>query len=701
MRFIQCIASHNPLFNNTILQFKEGANVLYGESGSGKTKLVEAINHTVWNLLSPDIFSNKEINSISLNITISHNNNDFRIIRDKSGIEIQNLKDSSIASLNSSQSEEEIHAIISNFDNSLYKLLSSVSHNVYSNTSYVPSPVNEKSFFPDFKSILPLVLSDDTHFFNHRTFLNNFLKNEDNPLTVNYNKTRKILKEMDHEIEIKNLRFSKFSKIEQEKEELFREYSNYENQTGELLNKIDKLKTLESQKEKYNRLSARKEKLNDEFTAEKKMEESVNHLSDSIKKQYPLFLSLDNAQKSSLPEIQTTFSAIQKAISAITKRKESKAKAVRQWKKSMLLVIMIPAAASIFFFLNQHISVYGIGALRLALYSSIIVSVAAISGFTALFFSLKKYDLKELIEDKQEKDSLLVSLLQKNNIRIGKSSSTELYELILRFFQEFNSFEEIRAEIADLKNTITPDYKKHYSHKIGELTLSIKNIEEKFLMECKAIGINCPSINDFNHDSISADIEHQIETIKEKSSSVRELLTRIDSELEQFNGNNKVGDELGFRRETVKAELNQLQKKVNTFDFIESVFKTILKEKENTIFDRFCETGYNFYEKLCGKNPTLDKAEFRDIVFKKAEIALSPVQSHFLCLSLIITLNNFISPDSPSLPLIADEPGLFMDKKRIDLLLPAVKKISDTRQVILITHDSNTYESFGHRINIS
>jgi len=701
MRFIQCIASHNTLFNNTIIQFKEGTNILYGESGSGKTRLVEAINHTVWNLLSSRVFSNDEINSINLNITISHNDKDFRIIRDKSGIEIQNLNDSSIASLNSSHGEEEIHSIMAKFDDSLYKLLSSVNHDVYRNTSYVSSPVNEKSFFPDFKTVLPLVLSDSTHFFNHRIFLNDFLKNEANPFTLNYNKIKKELKEMDHEIEIKNLRFSKFSKIEQEKDELFEEYSDYEKKTEELLNKIEKLKLLESQKEKYTLLSADKKKLNESFEAEKKLEENINHLLDCIKKQYPLFLSLDNAQKNSLPEIQTTFTSIQKTINLITKRKEAKAKTAQQWKKTMALVTITPLIAAIFFFLNRQISLYGLEALQLALYSSITASVAAISGLTALFFSLKKYDLKDLNEQKSEKDSHLVSLLEKNNIRIGKSSSTELYELILRFFQEFNSFEEMRAEISSLKRSMTPNYKKYYSEKINDVSQSLNNIEDKFLIECKAIGIKCPSIDEFNYDSINADFEHQIETLNEKSNGVKELLSRIDKELEQFNGSNKVGDELSSRRESVKTELNQIQKKVNTFDFIESIFKTILKEKETAFFNRFSETGYVFYSNLCGKNPTLDETEFKDILMKKTDIPLSPVQSHFLYLSLIITLNNFISPNSPSLPLIVDEPGLFMDKKRIDLLLPAVKKISDTRQVIIITHDSNTYESFGHRINIS
>jgi ABC-type dipeptide/oligopeptide/nickel transport system ATPase component len=701
MQLIQCIATHGSLYNNLILNFKDDVNILYGESGSGKTILIEAIIETVFDLLSPDFFKNNQVQQIHLNITFKYNNTDYRIIRDKGGIELHNFTTSKTVTCSKDESHEERRETIFNYDTDLFHFLSKVTADTVKNTSFITSPVSGKVAVPDYKTVLPLLFSDNSNFYQQCAFLSEYMKTDDNPLINDYNRIKRELKEVDHEIEIRNLRISKFTKIKEEHTQLFDEHKALEHEIESITSRLDLLKTLKQKQCDYSKMVAEKEALEKDYLTEKELEESIGKMVALIRRQYPLFLALDDQQKKFLPEIRTTFTTIQDIINSINKKNETGEQVRQKYKKTTITLSAVPLIISIIFYTQRDLFFLGIPGFQLALYFFIAAITSACWGLLALFFRMKRYCTEELYEQKTHHDLQLKTLLNKTNINIGESNSTELYELILQFFQEYSSFEEMRSEISDMKKSAKADYNDFYSKKIKLASHCIKEIERSFRSDCETAGIKYSSLSDFSYDAIAADFQRQIDTIKEKSTHFSDLLSQINSELDQFNNEKADNSDVSNRRETISDKLEKHQKKINSCTFITETFETVIQEKERLVFDEYSRTAYAHFLSLCGSAEVLSEEDFKSMLHKESTITLSPVHAHFFNVSLIISLNDFMTLKKPIIPLFADEPAMFMDKKRIDLLLPALKKISQKRQVILITHDSNTYESFGHGITFS
>lgn len=701
MRIVQCIATKGNLFNNTLIEFDSGVNVVSGASDSGKTLLLNSLCETIWGSAGKKNHPEELWDNFLLNCVVQLGGEDYRIIREKESFAITRL--STDQTLKEKDSSVFFARYMKEFP-AFYRASCGVGSDLFFNTCYCQSPVEEHCYPDDFAALRPLLMSDSSFLFEKYKQIENFFSpdNIDNQLLVYTGRIKKELRESERELEIRQIRQAKFSKMKNEADVLADEIAAFETERKVLEAKRSAVAELEIRKQKIQEHLDENQTLSAMLQEEKDKRGQVKSIQKVLKNSYPRFLKIKEDSKL-LAAIEKKFSSIQYLL----KEKLALEEHLIHSRKVNTLRAVVLVLISVLFFIGGY---FVLPFFNMQLQQNLLTGIPVLLIFLSLSASVavhlshgKKYSTEQIELELQEKYSSIQELLAKTDIGTEGMESDELYELILQFFLEFNLYSEQKDELESVSDSIDPGNEASIQEQLKQNNNAVLLLEKEFSDICSKNGIDSTAPLEFNSSGVNAHIDQQIETINTEIRKVNVLKQEMLNEIARFADAGNGDDALTQSYENKKAEYDSLELKIKTVRILNNIMKECVEKREQSFFDSFSEEGYKMFSELSGGKTSLDSLDmYRKVLTRPLDqVFPKPSLRQIFLLTMKFALTDYISVGEESLPLILDEPCVYMDKKKIEIVLNYVELLAPKRQIIILTHDQQTYRGIGRQIEIS
>ena len=261
----------------------------------------------------------------------------------------------------------------------------------------------------------------------------------------------------------------------------------------------------------------------------------------------------------------------------------------------------------------------------------------------------------------------------------------------MKDLNELNATIKDKTYFNDIKAILQKLNKEEKAVK-GEMHKSIKSLEITYEIS-------------FSFENIDKLIKNINKTIEEQEDEVQikeKILLKVNEEIASNPDNSGEVLILEEQCEEISMTLDKLHSKEKSICFITSTLDEAINNREekqlNKLVNKSLETlnfltGNQFITKI--NEETVKKI----ITNQETSFENNPMITHLLMLSIKIALTNFLNDIELTLPLIIDDQFLFMDDERGERLKDLVMNISDKRQVILFTHQSDK-KDWGNYLEI-
>lgn len=712
MRFIKLLAIKPGLLENLNIEFDPGVNIISGKNGSGKSFIARAMTDSLWRNFSTKNFIQNEswedfyietsvaISSKKYKFT-SNSNKSFLI---KSIVENGMEEDILQAGAKELSGEKTLRPELLNVSPELLEFYSLVDFCTFENSSFIPSTSDmddQKSL--NYEFLKKILLYDVSNYYNLSTNLKKIYNKEDNKygrLSVEINKQELLLKNIKKKIEIIGIKNSRTQKLVREKNQLNDEKASFIKSLSILTSQKEILISILDNIEKIETLNSHLEKIKKEVVKEREIIKSVANIEKEINSLLPQFSKIDEIAIENLDKIQTIFIEmrnINEKIDTIENENRQREKLINRTS----IAVNLAAAASIASILVYSTPVF-----------SNIKALASILGFCALFtpgllfYNYKNSKKEKLASLKQERSGLeikLNSLLISGNINMDNFDLNELYELLLKYFEDYVEYTDRLDELNALKNSLK---NKQYLSEIEDKLNKLKAEEDSYKKE---ISRNIRLLDSIKESDIEKDkivdliknIESQMEMITEQIAFKENVIIKVNEEMESNPEDSREGTDLIEEQIKVEQIVEKLTSNRNAIFFVTDIIEEAVKNRETKQIEKLVDISFDKFHFLTGNHyiTRIDTDLIHDMITGRAVNETNPAILHALLLSIKFSLTDFFIDEKISLPLIIDDPFQFMDEERTMKLKEQITEISDRRQVIIFTHHKDK-KDWGRHIEI-
>jgi DNA repair exonuclease SbcCD ATPase subunit len=699
LRINSCIASLDGGSGGRELTFKSNVTVLYGPNGSGKTRLVRAITELLWGSGSNASVSTSWDN-IYLSISASIRNENCTIIRNRNtSLSIHcmvNGEDRPILTLSnigSHQSEINIPDELSSSASStlLLRHLARFTYDSFSATSYMSSPLEGPSYIA-YDHLRTYFTDDGSRFV--KAFQN--LSSEDSTAL------KALIREIsDHEAEHKRIRkeidiidlsSSRAKKLQKERMQL----------RSELIKLYDVLKRLISAKNLAEHLTAKREEaellensietMEAEIASEQSKINAFDESRSSLSKIFPQFAHFTETQRNNLGKIHEMYRSINKGHDIVEKCKKEKSSIAKRFASRLIIssILLLPVPAVLFrvpSYFTEFIALSG------SIFSIALWLIIAMISIVSFRVQNKKVPLNQSIDNLESQEYRLREILKENSVELDNCSPHETYEFLLQYFEEYGSFSDHEWETDSLGQNIKDDsYFDHKNHELSELKLRLSDlrndIKSEFVSACSIAEIK----ESENAESLLKYIQADILRLNEQINSLEDMNSKLSSEIER--------EEPRADLKTLYESYNRIEERIENLKALERSIRCAVALHEETATRREMRLlGVSIRDAVPIFHAlTLNRyiSTVNDQTLHSFITSSKPFENttigHSLLLAYKLSLTRIMDEEQTMIPLFLDEPSANMDSERIKKFIEIIRRFSEKRQIIILTHNK---EMFG------
>jgi uncharacterized protein YhaN len=268
---------------------------------------------------------------------------------------------------------------------------------------------------------------------------------------------------------------------------------------------------------------------------------------------------------------------------------------------------------------------------------------------------------------------------------------SELYELLLHYFEDYVDYTERKRDLNRIKDSLKEqDHMRNIQKKLDELKREEKLIKDEIDSSINNLNIVDDIKNEQDKiDELIQNIDIEIAFIKDKVETKEEILKQINSEITHQSSDNEKIKHLLEEKNTVERILKKWKINQNSLHFIMEVIGDAVERSEEKQLDKLLDSTLDKFNHLTG-NQYITRIDadtvLRMIKENKITEDMNPSVIHALLLSIKFSLSDFIIDRDLSLPMLIDDPFLFMDEERCTRLRDLIAYVSSKRQVIIFTH---------------
>jgi DNA repair exonuclease SbcCD ATPase subunit len=693
---VKCTVTRPALFDNRVLEFEKDITVITGRNGSGKTFIARCLIDGMWKCFSEGgRWLNDAWDDLYLDLCFAMpaagEREDFYRFRYQMG----NL---SVFDITVGERElvrfrrDESRAGIGD-SSSLSGFLESSDLESFINACHGPSPTSlNEGLALDSERLRNIILEDYSGFYGKSGLLRQGYDREgamDGPLFRLVNEKTRRLGEIRKEIEIRNIRNQRIEKLDREREMIEEEIRDLrERRTGQeerravFWNIGENLGALQGL---MNELEAMKKDLADE----QDRNNLIRSLEGEIDRKFQRFKRFSLGEDRNLDQLQELFREIinlNEEIDSFYLRRDARNKKLRLVSSAVSSAAL---TAALFLLFSSGFSVKKIGMPPFLIVGAVLV--AAPLALLYSFFSSGEKRLAALTEKRAGHEEKLKIFLREGSLELDDYRLSELYEMLLQYFEDYIEYTDNLEELQRLRSSMrdTEDLRK-----MQRDLKDLKKREETLRME---IGKSLKSLDMREDDIPERDgipalvegVDGEISHIDENIRGKEEIISRIEAEKLQSVGEPGGDAEMIRERDALEKELAALQARRDTVFRITDIMKEAVKSREERQLKKLVDATLERFHTVTDNQfaDSVNERVVKDLIAGNGQLNdLNPPVVHALLLSMKLSLSGFISCCGAPLPLIIDDPFLFMDDGRIERMKSQIREIARERQVIIFTH---------------
>ena len=703
MRFVKCTVTKPSLFDNRSLEFERDITVVNGKNGSGKSFLARTMIEGIWKYFSgnchwlngawEDMYLD-----LGFSVPVTGEEESFYRFRYQMG----NL---SIFSLSGGEREvarfsgegpgpeDEGTAGAIAGEPALAYFMEGKDLTGFINASFIPSPSDlDSEKVLDYDRIKDIILGDCSGFYEKYGLLRERYRRDEGlsgHLFEMIEEYSRRLAELNKEIELRSIKSQRFEKLEKERNIIEEEIQALDEKRSGFEERRDILKKIRDDMKKIEDLNRELESIRDEVSTEQEKVDRVRGLEEEINLKFIRFKRMGIGDERNLDKLQDVFRDIinlNEEIDSFYLKREGRRRKARIFS----MAASVAALSSAFFILYHNGFSIEKGGQPLGwilgftlLFTTVMMLYSFVSG------GAKK--LAALNERKAELEERLKRFLKEGNLQLDDYKLSELYEMLLQYFEEYIDYTDCLEEMQQVRSTLKDaEYLKKIHRDLKNLKKKEEGIQKEIQKNVKSIDLTESMIQD--QDGISSLIEetlNEIKTIDGMIKGKQEVISRIDAEKQQPAGQSDGDAAITGERDSVKKLLSELQDRKSAVMTITDIMMEAVSAREKQQLKKLVdETLMRFHTVTDNQFAAkVDDRVVRDLVTGNGLMHdLNPSVVHALLLSVKFSLTGFLSDSAVSLPLIIDDPFLFMDDERVDRLKDQIRDIARYRQVIVFTH---------------
>jgi len=670
--------------------------IIRGENGSGKTLLAKGIIYSIFKKnKNSSLLSEKKLDTFNSDITFSISGEKFKIINNsKNRFSLSSISDNNEENiifqgdkdiLSSSIPEKFIH---------LKKIFSEIDSSIFYNTSFIPGAADiTREGNIDYEVIKKIIINDTSKFNKlHEDLENSFINNKINNYSISRSEKEKEYNELSKKIVIAEMNLSRIKKINIEKINLDKEIYQLKNSIDKLSSNLKILKTISSNLDIQKRFHEDYNKIKTKLQDEEKRIDTILINKKQIKSDYPQFQDITKISYKELDLIQKIFNKIKNINQKIDSKKTYR-NLIKDRISKISFYINISALSIIasFIFKKEFI------------FHKTILIPASILGFSIIFylFFLMYIHLREkfekpnpLYKTKEISEKELKDIINKHNISIDSFEQDDLFEFLIKYFEDYIDFSERTMELVELKReSIEGKELNIIKEKIDKLNIEKSELDNKIIDKFKELDQLIPS----NSDKLQVEEEirkneFEMSNLKKQIKDKESIIQQIEKDRNFNNEDERDIKNLKDEKDNISKKLEQVDSNINLINFIYSNLTEAIKIYEEKQLEKLLSLTYKNFNILTG-NHYLNEIVVSDIkellVNNSVSEKFTATLLHLIIISIKISLTDFLNNFPVSIPLIIDDPFNFMDEKRIERFKNIILELSEKRQIIIFTNRNN------------
>ena len=713
MRIKKCIASYPGVFQSKTIGIDNGITVIHGKNNTGKTLLSRAIIDALFPVTGEPLLDDHSWQSLSIEVDTMIDNATYRFKRKGSNnISINTVNDR--GSIQHSHHVEHSQTPYPHLYNDLgskngfLKLADfyrNVGYHGFIAAGYLPSAVDLDRLPSISRDAIDFLLLQDSsnYYAAYRAIKESFSTGDisakvHNELTNELFRYERLQKDTSKKLELMKINASKREKQQKELEK-------HQDEIKSISSRIDAFTIKKNHIARILQAYARRKSLKEDIKQlQQQIESGIQQEKDiqvrekDLEKSYPQFRNFDATKKSNIKHMQDTYREIRGVNEKIEKELFNREHRVSKLGKIISAVNLGILALVVWLFFkgpvlltrDEKLIIIG-GMIIVYLLSYIIYIIHRYRLFHSSI--LNQYeDEKELLEQKLE------GILQANDIDLADIQLDEIYEFLLQYFEEYGEFNEKQLDLYKLKKIHSDQFKNtDLKEKKEALEADLQSLTGTIQEMSSMAGIEQGTLED--EKSLQALLDETSEKIDILSSEMRSRQKIADNIKANLSESPDMTDEqqsLEGQLKEYKTVMDAITNRKRHVEYLLELFDESIDTRLQVQMERLVYTTATIFRDITGgsySQPVSMDTIITVLGQKEQDSSYNASFSHLLQLAIKCALHDFLVDSGVSIPLILDDPFVFLDNDNIETFRKILEKTAESRQIILFTH-SNALNSW-------
>ncbi len=717
VRIKSCVASRPGLFENKTLDFGEGINLVCGRNSSGKTLLAKGFLDIIncrpreGNLLDARVWD-----GFYFDVTCVNSAYEYRYVNNADRyFFIRNQRDDDSEDLLSADPKDgaivpESRLAHSPAGEALAGHYRAVPAWQLVNASFVPSPADVTGdTMLRAAHLRELFVRDSSGFDKLYGAIAGRFGRDGRGAEVELSgqagcaSLEARIRELDKNVKILEIQESKHDKLQREKGLLLDEIETLKIDLVEhrrkrelFLNILKRLEVLDEHDRQAGEIKAH-------VAQEKLKREQYLALKRTMEISYPQFQNFSEDQRKNLRKIQEVYRDLRDQREKIDNYNTT-VSTIKKYLKNVIIALSISSLAAVALMAGNVLIKVNPGH-RFTVVGILLAFICG-SALGHLFFTLfsrRSRPYVQMLEKEKELESVIVDLLRDNNISDGEYRIESVYEFLLQYFAEYSDFTDMQLDLVRMEGQFDDEARiEEMKAALQRLNAERKTMERELEAEVYSLNMGPDLKVDINEIRAQiAWVGGEIEELDKKLEMRGSIVLQMEEEAGRagFNAGEKA--RLLEERAAHESALAAGRARTAVIRCVRDLMKEAVERRENRQMERLARKAMRHLNALSGNRfvGEIDESVIRSVVAGDSAPALNPAALHAVILSIKLALTDFFIDLGAPLPLIIDDPFLYMDDERARNLKAVLDDISRGRQIIIFTH-SSAFKDWGNFIEL-
>lgn len=347
------------------------------------------------------------------------------------------------------------------------------------------------------------------------------------------------------------------------------------NKLSRQINALDLFRTtlyeIRKKTEQRDRLAYKISEIRRDLMELKEIGDKIHSLEKDLKKRFPHFYSEFSEDFPDMDRMQEAFNSVRDCNEKIDGYYQNKKRVTGRIMKWVVACCIFIFLSVIFITIKSKTS--GTASIRTLFTITSVIALLAGAGYLAVV-RINGKDPVSLMEEKKQKETLLLELLHENNFPVGDFKTAELYDFLFQYFEDFISFRDIRNELAELRKNLSGTAAfTEKERKLDNLQARMDEVAGEIREMLSGLDGSVHPVPDLSGiDDAVIELNESINDLESMVEHEKLIMTKLEEQLNEVPGTEVNPLEIEAEINGIGSRIEALKEETEAVKFIEEVF---------------------------------------------------------------------------------------------------------------------------------